>query len=265
MLTTLRQMTREAGAVLREVRRGRLLVLADIVAYRLIGLGLLRASDRRRTVTMAGGSVLSYRCNRGDIQTLREVWLDRCYRLPRGVPTASVLDLGANIGLTSVWLAARYPVRRLIAVEPDPDNAELARVNLAVNGVAGGVIEAAVSPEPGITYLQRGRQPNTGRSHVGGGLPVPAVTPQELLGRLGGRVDLVKMDIEGAEERLLVSGDPSWLAHVGWVVAELHPGVIDRDEVLRRFELAGLARIAPGELWPGSMDMFRPASAPAGA
>jgi FkbM family methyltransferase len=247
----------EVLAVLREVRRGRLRALGDVVGYRLLGVGLIGPSDRTRKLTMSDGSTIVYRRNRGDIQTLREVWLDRCYRIPAGVRTERVLDLGANIGLASVWLAGRYPVEHLLAVEPDPDNAALARLNLAANGVRGTVVEAAVSGTPGTTLLERESQPHRRRSHAPAGRLVDAVTPQELLAALGGRADLVKMDIEGAEEPLLTSGDPSWLHQVGWIVAELHPGLVDHGEVVRRLECEGLARIAPGELWPGSMEMFR--------
>jgi FkbM family methyltransferase len=54
------------------------------------------------------------------------VWFDEVYRLPFDEPSGTLLDLGANIGLTSVWLAKKYQIERVIAVEPDRTNAILA-------------------------------------------------------------------------------------------------------------------------------------------
>jgi tRNA1(Val) A37 N6-methylase TrmN6 len=67
-----------------------------------------------------------YRLNKGDLHSIREVWFEEAYRLPFEDPSGTLLDLGANIGLTGVWLAKRYAIERVIAVEPDCDNAMLA-------------------------------------------------------------------------------------------------------------------------------------------
>jgi hypothetical protein len=51
--------------------------------------------------------------------------------------------LGANIGLLLGDLAERYPYARLLGVEPDPDNAALARRHLAHLGARCTLLEAA--------------------------------------------------------------------------------------------------------------------------
>jgi tRNA1(Val) A37 N6-methylase TrmN6 len=63
---------------------------------------------------------LWYRWNRGDLASIREVFVLEGYRLPVGFVPRTVLDLGANIGLTSIWLANNFPLEHLIAVEPVP-------------------------------------------------------------------------------------------------------------------------------------------------
>lgn len=42
-----------------------------------------------------------------------------------------IVDLGANLGITVADNARRYPEAQIIAVELDPENAELARRNTA--------------------------------------------------------------------------------------------------------------------------------------
>jgi FkbM family methyltransferase len=58
-------------------------------------------------------------------------------------PVEHIAVLGANIGLLLVDLAARYPAARLLAVEPDPENAAVARRNLAPLGDRCAFVEAA--------------------------------------------------------------------------------------------------------------------------
>ena len=74
---------------------------------------------------LRGGVTITYRFNKGDIWSVREVWLFECYRPPFEIAIDHVLDLGANIGLTSLWLAKRYGCGRIIAVEPSAANARL--------------------------------------------------------------------------------------------------------------------------------------------
>lgn len=47
----------------------------------------------------------------------------------------TVLEVGANIGTETVSLLKRHEVERVVAFEPDPENARLLRANLALNGV----------------------------------------------------------------------------------------------------------------------------------
>ena len=70
-------------------------------------------------------------------------------------------------------------------------------------------------------------------------------------------IDLVKLDIEGGEEKL-VEGDLRWLAQVRRIIAELHPSIVDTDKVIDVFQKAGL-HYQPGAGIGGNasvMDMF---------
>ena len=60
-----------------------------------------------------------------------------------------VLDLGANTGLVTRWLLARFPRARVIAVEPDPVTCAVLRRNVA-NQPRAIVIEAGVGARPGV-------------------------------------------------------------------------------------------------------------------
>lgn len=225
-------------------RRSFLRWSTDIIAYRLLRVWRPQARARLRTITLADETRLTYRCNRGDLLTLREVWIDEVYRLPRGECPRSFVDLGANIGLASVWFARTYRCELIVAVEPLPDNARLLRRNLQQNGIAATVLECAVGPLPGKSEFKPSEEPNSGRLAPDGELAVDVCSMDSVLAALGtpgGGADVVKIDIEGAEEALL-GGDVGWLEKVGTVVAELHPDLADADGVVTALELAGLRR-----------------------
>lgn len=57
-----------------------------------------------------------------------------------------VVDAGANVGYSSAYFLSRFPTVQIIALEPDPGNAELCRRNLAPYGDRARVLVRAVWP-----------------------------------------------------------------------------------------------------------------------
>ena len=231
----------------------------DVILDRALAVAPLPRLNTTRTVRIDGGVSLRYRLNRGDIQSVREVWLEETYRVPMPLDrVAVVVDLGANIGLTSVYLATRHRPEWVLAVEPVAANARLARRNLAANGVRGEVLEAAVAAEDGFVDFQEAADSNVGRSVSGdGSRRVPAVTMATLLQRLGddARIDLVKVDVEGAEAELF-SGDLDWLRRVRCLMVEFHPDRVDYPGLVQTLESAGFDYIPAGSVHPCSADTF---------
>ncbi len=124
-----------------------------------------------------------------------------------------------------MYFANKFPAAKIVAIEPDSENAALLRRNCA--GLPNvTIIEAALWPVNRTVSLC---DPGTGAwtfSVMDDRLTekvadVATVTTQELFERLGGRIDLLKLDVEGSE-RELFSYDPTWLDHVGSIAIELH-------------------------------------------
>lgn len=182
---------------------------------------------------------------------LRELQED-VYRLQRAAPPgpgATVVDVGASIGMVAVLLAKLWPGARVLAVEPAPANFRYLLWNIRENGVMSQVwpLNVAVGAAPALsqtffysptypTWSQacgqdcRDTQADGEESWRGGWtdwqvrFEVEAVTLAELLAALGlGDVHLLKVDCEGCEWALL--SPPVWprLRHrVAHVTAELH-------------------------------------------
>src|SRR5262245_22207843 len=71
-----------------------------------------------------------------------EVFEHEYYRLPLLAPPKTILDLGANIGLTAVYFSRLFPMAALACVEPVPENLRVLARNLELNAIRATVIPA---------------------------------------------------------------------------------------------------------------------------
>lgn len=132
----------------------------------------------------------------------------------------TIIDLGANIGVSSALFLSRWPTAKLIAVEPDPGSYALLQSNLRPYS-AQCIRGAAWSRH---TSLRLSRENGDGREWatmaVEGVGDVPAYTMDELMSSVG-IVDFLKINIEGGEKAIF-EGDTSWIARVRNMCIELH-------------------------------------------
>jgi FkbM family methyltransferase len=184
--------------------------------------------------------------------------MDAIYRPPFAIRTNVVVDLGANIGLTTRWIHHHLGPGYVVAIEASNGNSDLLERNVPTGTK---VIRAAVGPSDGIAHFANDSASNLG--HVTErGEPVRQIAMGTVLALLpaGGRIDLLKLDIEGGEQALLTQGDLTWLDKVDAIIAEFHPEVVDYPRLIAVLVNRGFEYRAAGSAWPGSMDAFvRPA------
>jgi FkbM family methyltransferase len=127
------------------------------------------------------------------------------------------VDIGANVGLYSLFVAARAGRRaRILAIEPQPGILDRLRFNLAANpDVAVTVLPIAVADrdgeivlvldasDSGGTYVEKPVAPRAGGG--AGTVRVPCRTLLALAREAGlTGIDALKIDVEGAEDLVLV-------------------------------------------------------------
>lgn len=227
----------------------------DLATFRLLEV-LWKPSDKVRRVRIRPDTRLSYRQNKGDIYSIHEIWFEESYRLPVELKPTVLVDVGANIGMTSLWLAKQYDCRRIIAVEPSAGNAAVARENFASNGIDAVVHEAAAGARDGDAKFYEVSSSTNGRLvfdddqeadlpvGVVKAVPVRVISMASILASLPADmpIDLMKVDIEGGEQALL-TGDVSWLARVKTLLIEFHPSLIDYAGLVGIIERSGLRRV----------------------
>jgi FkbM family methyltransferase len=162
-------------------------------------------------------------------------------------PTSSprILDCGANVGLASVFFKRRYPAARITAFEADPALFALARTNLSTNGAADvEMVNAALWTSTGRVRFRAEGTDSGMIDGLAGGIAAPAVDVPSLRLRdilAGERIDLLKLDIEGAEDAVLADCE-AVLDRVGAIVMDLHefdPSVRQAPRILDLLTRAG--------------------------
>ena len=76
------------------------------------------------------------------------------YRLPFGGSPETILDLGANIGLTTIYLARAFPQAALACVEPFAKNLRVLERNLQLNKIHATIFPAAVHIDDGCVRME---------------------------------------------------------------------------------------------------------------
>jgi FkbM family methyltransferase len=205
-------------------------LLAHTAHFHLANRGLARDRLSRLPIKILVGKEwrpLVLRTGRiGDLYILYEVMASDAYYIKQDLiapgTVKTIVDCGANIGLTSLYLASAYPLARVYSVEADPDNYAMLCENTATEPRIIP-IHACVVATPRETVHFDNEGPAWGRKSgaTQKGTSVPALTLDELLARYEMKcIDLLKMDIEGAEREVLAVGN--YLDAVHHVVAELH-------------------------------------------
>lgn len=174
---------------------------------------------------------LIFRAHTSDTNVFSQIFIHREYRCLDDVADAGlIIDCGANVGYSSAYLLSRYPLARLIAIEPDPSNYEILCKNLQPYGSRCTTMRSAVwsSSVPLVVSAdQPGSQGEwmvTVRQATDGEKPtIEAVDIGTLLSRTGSdRISILKVDIEGSEAEVFAFNTEAWIDKVDNIVIELH-------------------------------------------
>jgi FkbM family methyltransferase len=156
---------------------------------------------------------------------------------------STVLDLGANYGHFALAITRRFGCH-CVAVEPSPapfaaipQSPQISKLQLAISGTSGKM-QFRIAESSLASSLASAGDPQTQA------IEVQATTLPELLKRLNwSKVDLMKIDIEGAEIDALVACPDHLLRSVAQISVEFHDfcGITSSSDVMRTLDrLRGL-------------------------
>jgi len=126
------------------------------------------------------------------------LWLDDEYGLGRvASPVQTVVDIGANIGLFSLFARHCFPTAKIHAYEPDPDVLTFTERNF--EGLEIELHCEGVSHADGCADMVRSGSSRVNQVQVAERGAVRLTSLRNVVARAGGAVDLLKLDCEGFE------------------------------------------------------------------
>jgi len=189
-------------------------------------------SDGSPGVTQWNGKPIYYRPGTSDCRIISEIlFVPRCeYHVPRDLKPKIIVDLGANIGIASIYFAHQFPDSEIFAFEPEEENflllekniqsCENARAFPVGLGNEDEVKEVYFSDNPnnygGFSFFPAGSNTSMKKK-------VQVKKASDYFREIGiSRVDLMKIDTEGSEFEIITDLDPNMLKEIEWIVGELH-------------------------------------------
>ena len=213
---------------------------------------------------------ISFRRNQSDIYILSENFVTNIYDfnfekyLKNGAN--HIVDLGANIGLSSLYFQYRFPKARITCVEPVQDNVDMLHLNCKQNQFKWKILKGAVQSKDGVVTLYpnewwssstvtekvaNSREKKDGRLEKILKLPtehVKAYCLDSIMKEANiNKIDILKMDIEGAEEDVILEAG-EWTRHVNILIIEIHTKYVNRQKIEAKLHELGFVEMPEREV-----------------
>lgn len=143
------------------------------------------------------------------VKLIESIFIDLEYYFDSKKVKPKIVDLGSNVGISVIYFKYAYPNCQIMAFEPDPETAMILSKNVKSYCLSNTTIyNEAVSDSTGFTNFYINRQ-SVGsplmstsplRIEDSRKIKVPSV---KLSSHINSSIDLLKMDIEGSERKVL--------------------------------------------------------------
>lgn len=189
-----------------------------------------------------------------DYDIVRQVILNGEYALAAGFFNAQnikpnvIIDAGSNIGASTIYFKNLFPKALVFCVEPDDDNFELLSKNVS-NYISEGSVflyKAGLMGKSGLNLVinKEFRDKSSCARQVSienEAKNLKSVTITDLLeGHSIEIIDLLKMDIEGAEKFLIEKDtDVSFLDITRCIAIEVHDEIVERKNIYELLKRKG--------------------------
>ena len=140
----------------------------------------------------------------------KEIFIDASYYFVPDNSRPTILDCGSNIGMSALFFKRLYPQSKIVVFEPDPKTFETLRQNVRDNGLSDvDCHQMALADFDGSVDFYQGEDENRSdllmsmlheRMPTGKKISVPV---RRLSAFIDGDIDLLKLDVEGAEVKVM--------------------------------------------------------------
>ena len=180
-----------------------------------------------QTTFKYGKNVLYIRKGTSDVQAFEQIFLLDDYDINiQNLSPRLIVDAGANVGYASLYFANKYPEATIVAVEPESQNYKWLCQNTAGYPNIKAVKSAVWNEDTFLRVVDQGlgswgfTVESCGPNDSGA---FKATSIGTLLSDTGKtNIDILKMDIEGAEKEVFTTNYQQWLPNVSVMIVELH-------------------------------------------
>ncbi|TKK70855.1 FkbM family methyltransferase [Ilyomonas limi] len=168
---------------------------------------------------------IALRNTRADKLLFKQIFVHEEYNFNTPVQPQFIIDAGANIGLSALYFANRFPGAVIVAVEVEKENFEMLSRNTK-NYPNIKPINAGLWPKPAVLEVVDSGSGSTGfmvkETSADNPNSFKAISITDIIRMYQiSIIDIVKIDIEGAEKELF-SDNIEWIAKSKIIILELH-------------------------------------------
>ncbi len=168
----------------------------------------------------------SVRCHTTDASTLNSIFVDEQYPRFSNFCAHRIIDAGANAGYATLFYAREYPNAEIVALEPEPSNIEIVQRNCASLSNVEILPSALWFRKESLKLVDRGERKDAFHLSPLENAKGRYVGTHSILDILHQKqwteLDILKMDIEGAEKEVLENENGMWLKKVKILILEIH-------------------------------------------
>lgn len=168
-----------------------------------------------------------------DTETFEEIFNHNIYNLQLPIVPETIIDAGANVGFASLFFKLKYPNSRIALVEIEKDNIKMVEKNLkGLNNIK--IYHKGLFNKIGFFKVEDPY--NASNSFVirevseNEAYDIQSTTVDEIMIENNFQtVDILKIDIEGAEKDLFEKNYENWLPKVKIIMVETHDRMVPRS------------------------------------
>ncbi len=198
-------------------------------------------TDEKLSTYMWNKSPVYYRPNTSDRGIIYNILIQKGkkaeYYVPEEITPNIIFDIGANIGITAIWMAKKYPDAKILCFEPMQENFEILESNIKpYNNITAydfGLGESTCTVDifanedrgnqGGFSLFQLANDGDDTGTEEKVFAQVNIKSAAEFIKEKDiSTIDILKVDTEGAEYEILKSIPEELLSKVQWVMGELH-------------------------------------------
>lgn len=193
-------------------------------AMRLI---LSLKSKKEFSTFQYGNHPIYIRNHTSDVQAFEQIFLTEDYDFSlKNISPKLIVDAGANVGYASVYFANKFPDATILAVEPESGNFRMLERNTSNYPNVRSVKSAVWNEDTYLRVIDNGQGSwaftvESCSADTPGSFKATSISTLLKSTSLQ-EIDILKMDIEGAEKEVFTSNYESWLGHVKVMIVELH-------------------------------------------